>query len=143
MNHQPPISCHFQVDWGGTRTDFVEVTGLTIEHDVVEYRGSGNVKASTQKMPGMARYNPISLKRTILQGDNEFYDWIKTVKLNTVEKRDVVIRLLDEEHQPVMIWKIVNAWPMKLESPLLKSDVSEVTIETLVLAHEGIQIESE
>jgi phage tail-like protein len=49
--------------------------------------------------------------------------------------------LLDEEHAPVMTWKLINAWPKKISSPDMKSDSSEVAIETMEIAHEGVSIE--
>ena len=141
MNKYPLLTFHFQVDWGGTRTAFSEVSGLSIEHTVVEYRDGAMPEYSAIKMPGLAKFSNIILKRGIIKGDNEFYDWINTIKLNQVERRDLTISLLDEEHNPVMIWKVKNAWPVKLESPILKSDVSEASIEVLELAHEGITIQ--
>jgi phage tail-like protein len=55
-----------------------------------------------------------------------------------VEQRDISISLLDEQHNPVMTWSIVNAWPTKVTSPDMKANGNEVAIETIELAHEGI-----
>jgi phage tail-like protein len=41
-----------------------------------------------------------------------------------------------------MVWKVINAWPVKVQSPDLKSDGNEVAIETLELAHEGLKIQN-
>lgn len=141
MNTYPLVTCHFQVEWGGTRVACSEVSGLSVEYDVVEYQDGSSPDSGPVKMPGLAKYNNITLKRGIVKGDNEFYQWISTIRLNQVERRDLVISLLDENHSPVMVWKVKNAWPIKLESPVLKSDVCEAAIETLELAHEGISIE--
>jgi len=136
------LTCHFQVEWGGTRTSFSEVTGLSVEYNVVEYREGSSPDSGSIKMPGLAKYNNITLKRGIMKGDNEFYQWINTVQLNQVERRDLTISLLDETHSPVMIWKVRNAWPVKLESPVLNSQTNEAAIESLEIAHEGITIET-
>ena len=140
MNKYPMITCHFQVEWGGTRTGFTEVSGLTIEREVVEYREGNSPEYKTIKMPGLEKCHTIVLKRGIMAGDHDFYNWMNTINLNTVERRDVTISLLNESHEPVMTWKVKNAWPIKVEGPLLKSDGSEVAIETLELAHEGITL---
>lgn len=142
MSKYPLVTCHFLVEWGGTRVSFSEVSGLAIEHGVVEYRDGSSPEFAVVKMPGMEKYNNIVLKRGIIKGDNEFYQWVNTIRLNQVERRDVVISLLDESHSPVMRWKVKSAWPVKLEGPALKSDGNEVAIETLELAHEGIVIET-
>jgi phage tail-like protein len=41
-----------------------------------------------------------------------------------------------------MTWKLANAWPTKITGTDLKSDASEVAVETLELAHEGLTIEN-
>ena len=142
MNNYPPLTCHFMVEWGGTRTSFSEVSGLTIEHSVVEFREGASSKYGMQKMPGLPKYNNIILKRVIIAGDNEFYDWINTVQLNTVERRDLIIKLLNEQHEPIMVWKVKDAWPTKLESPVLNAAANEASMESLEIVHEGLAIES-
>ena len=143
MRNYPLTIYHFQVEWGGTRLGFTEVSGLSIEHDVIEYREGASPTMSSTKMPGMAKYQNIVLKRGIMQGDNEFFNWINTIKNNQVERRDITISLLNEEHNPVMVWKVRSAWPVKLDYSDLKSDASEVAIEILELAHEGLTVETE
>jgi phage tail-like protein len=80
------------------------------------------------------------LKRGSFTGDKDFYAWIATVNLNVVERRDVIISLLNENHEPVFSWKVKNAFPVKLQASDLKADGNEVAIETLELAHEGLSI---
>ena len=143
MSEYPLPGYHFQVEWGGTRLGFAEVSGLNIEVEVIEYREGTHAEYSAKKMPGIPKYSNITLKRGILAGDNEFFDWVKTVQLNKVERRDLVISLLNENHEPAMVWKAKNAFPVKLEGPILKATGSEVAIETLEIAHEGLSIESE
>ena len=133
---------HFSVDWGGTQLTFSEVTGLNIEVQPIEYRDGLNPEYSATKMPGMKKYGNLTLKRGVFAKDNEYYEWLKTIELNKPERRDVIISLLNESHEPVMTWKVVNAWPTKLTSPDLKASANEAAIETLEIAHEGIQIEN-
>jgi len=94
------------------------------------------------KMPGLKKYGNITLKRGVFAGDNEYFDWLNKVKLNKPERRDIVISLLNEEHEPVMTWKVLNAWPTKITSPDLKASGNEAAIETLEIAHEGVSIEN-
>ena len=53
-----------------------------------------------------------------------------------------MISLLNENHEPAMVWKAKNAFPVKLEGPRLKATGNDVAIETLEVAHEGLSIES-
>lgn len=141
MAEYPLPKFHFQVDWGGTKLGFSEVSGLTVETQPIEYRDGVMPEYAKIKMPGMQKYGNITLKRGTFKKDNEFFNWWNTVKLNTIERRDITISLLNEEHQPVMTWKVKNAWPTKVQSTDLKSDGNEVAIETLELVHEGLTME--
>lgn len=133
---------HFRVDWGGSNLGFSEVTGLNMETQVIEYRDGLSPDYSTIKMPGMQKYGNITLKRGITKNDNEFYKLWNTHQLNKIERRDITISLLDETHSPVMVWKLRNAFPTKVDGGSLKATGNEVAIETLELAHEGISVEA-
>ena len=139
----PLVKFHFQVEWGGTKIAFTEVSGLDVETEVVEYRDGASPEYSKIKMPGMQKYSNITLKRGTFATDNEFFNWWNTVKLNTIERRDITISLLNEEHEPVITWKVKNAWPAKVQSTDLKADGNEVAIESMEIVHEGLTIQNE
>jgi phage tail-like protein len=142
MATYPLPKFHFRVEWGGAKIGFSEVSGLSVETDVVEYRDGSSPEFHKIKMPGMQKFGNITMKRGTFQGDNDFYNWWNTVALNTIERRDVTISLLNESHEPVVVWKIKNAWPSKVQSTDLKSDDNGVAIETIELAHEGLVIQN-
>ena len=131
---------HFIVQWGGNQIGFTEVTGLDINIEVIEYRSGSSPVQSVTKMPGLIKYSNITLKRGIVKGDTDFFKWINTIQQSTVERRDVVISLLNENHEPVMTWKARNAFPVKYSGPDLNAESSDVAIETLELAHEGLSL---
>lgn len=144
MPQQYPLPVfHFTVQWGGTRIGFSEVSGLTQENQAIEYRDGSFPEYSSIKMPGLRKFSNVTLKRGIVAADNEFFAWLSTIRLNKVERRDVVISLLNEEHSPVMVWKIHNAFPVKVEGPQLKASGNEVAIESIELAHEGLELQNE
>lgn len=143
MSNYPLPKFHFQVDWGGLKIGFTEVTGLDITTEVIEYRDGASPEYSTVKMPGQRKFSNVTLKRGVFSGDNEFYNWFNTVSLNTVERRNLTISLLNESHEPVIVWKVKNAWPTKVTPTDLKADGNEVAIESLELAHEGLTIQNE
>jgi len=143
MAEYPLPVFHFQVEWGGTNLGFAEVSGLNIETQAIEYRDGLSPEYSAIKMTGIPKYGNITLKRGVLPADNDFYKWLNTTKLNKVERRDLVISLLNENHEPVMTWKAANAFPVKIEGPGLKATGNEVAIESIEIAHEGLSIENE
>ena len=134
---------HFRVECGDMKIGFSEVSGLTQELQLIEYREGTSPDYSTIKMPGLHKYNNITLKRGIAKGDNDFFKWLNTVKLNTIERRDLTISILNESHEPVMVWKAHNAFPVKVEGPGLKSSGNEVAIESIEIAHEGLVLQNE
>jgi phage tail-like protein len=132
---------HFLVEWGGTKIGFTEVSGLDVETEVIEYRHGASPEYSKTKMPGLQKFSNITLKRGTFIADNEYYEWWNSVKLNTIERRDITIKLLNEEHVPMVTWKVKNAWPTKVQSTDLKADGNEVAIESIELVHEGLSIQ--
>lgn len=136
----PIPAFHFRVEWGGTNLGFTEVSGLNVETQIIEYRDGMSPDYSTLKMPGMQKYGNITLKRGVVQGDNEMFDWWNTVQLNKIERRDITISLLNEKHEPVVVWKVRNAFPVKVDGGSLKATGNEVSIETMEVAHEGITV---
>ncbi len=138
---------HFEVNWGGTRMGFTEVTGLEFETQVIEYREGNSPVLSPNAQPGLRKLSHVTLKRGTVLEDFEFFKlWRETSKfqesnkIKKVFRRDVTIKLLNEEHQPIISWTLINAWPTKVQSTDLKADGNEVAIETMELVHEGLSI---
>jgi phage tail-like protein len=143
MADYPVPKFHFQVEWGGTNIGFTEVSGLDVETEMIEYRHGASPEYHKTRMPGMQKFSNITMKRGTFASDNQFYDWWNSVALNTIERRDLTISLLNESHEPVVVWKVKNAWPSKVQSTDLKSDGNEVAIETIEIIHEGLTIQND
>ena len=142
MANYPLSKFHFQVDWSGTNIGFTEVSGLDISNDIIEYRDGSSPEYSKIKMPGQRKFSNITLKRGMFKSDNEFYTWFNTINMNTVERRDITISLLDETMSAVVVWKVKNAWPSKITPTDLKADGNDVAIESLEIVHEGLTIQN-
>lgn len=143
MAEYPLPKFHFLVEWGGSKIGFTEVSGLDISTEVIEYREGSSPEYSKIKMPGQRKYSNVTLKRGTFKSDNEFYNWFNTVSLNTIERRNLTVSLLNENHEPVIVWKIKNAWPTKVTPTDLKADGNEVALESIELAHEGLTIQND
>ncbi len=137
----PHLNFNFTVDIGvGDELGFSEVEGLAGEIEVIEYREGADRVNTARKLPGLAKYPNVILKRGIT-GRTDLFEWWKSVRDGQVQRRNVTITLLDEQRQPVLRWLLRNAWPVKLEGPTLNATGNEVAIETLELAHEGLEID--
>ncbi len=119
---------------------FQEVSGLDTEYDQIEYRGGNNPQFQVNKMPNIKKHSDITLKKGMFKGDTSTFDYFSRVKMNTVVKETVIIQLLDEEDKPLFTWTLQNAFPKKVSGTNMNAKTSEVAIEELVLAHEGISM---
>jgi len=132
---------HFSVEWGGTKIGFQEVSGLNKEMEILEYREGSSPEYFKTKMPGMRKLSDITLKRGVFLGDNEFYEWYNTVTLNKVEKRDITISLLNEDHEPTLVWKVKDCFITSLKCTDLKSEENANAIDTVTIANHGFTLE--
>ena len=117
-----------------------EVSGLETEYDMIEYRAGDSPVFTKQKMPGMRKASDVTLKKGIFKDDKAMWDWINSIKLNTIKRATVTISLLDESGKPVKTWELTNAWPKKITVEGFKADGNTEAIETLILAHEGVTV---
>ena len=137
----PYLGFNFTLDLGtGAVAGFSEVSGLSHEVDLVEYR-EGNDKRNTPRLlPGLHRVQEITLKRG-LASNLELYHWLRDALNGVAARRNLKLTLLSEDRNPVMVWKLAGALPMKLtHGPFLAAD-SEVVVEELVVGVEALEIE--
>lgn len=144
QDHVWPLpSFYFKVKLGSVgEISFKEVSGLDAEAQIIEYRDGDSKQFSTVKMPGIKKYSNVSLKKGVFAKDNKLFDWFNKIALNTIQREEVTISLLDEKGNPTMVWTLINAWPTKVTGVSLKSDGNEAAIESLDLAHEGLVIKN-
>jgi phage tail-like protein len=136
----PLVKFSFQVKWDDAELIFQEVTGLSSETQVIEYRGGTRKVYSTVKMPGIQKFGNITLKKGIFKGDKALWDKYNLIKMNTIKRSTILISLLDETNAVAMSWKLLNAFPCKMTVSDMKADANEIAVETMELAHEGLSL---
>jgi phage tail-like protein len=135
---------HFDVEWpGGEALSFTEVTGLVMETQTIDYRAGDDQRFLVQKVPGLKKTTNIALKKGLFKGDDALWQWFNLSQTDPERRKDITIKLLNEEHNAVFTWTVRSAFPMKISSPDLKADANEIAIETFELAHEGIELVAE
>lgn len=136
----PMPKFRFEVDFGTALKGvaFQEVSGMDGGTQVIEYRASNSKPFSTEKMPGIPKYGNIIMKRGIFVNDNTFWNWHADIKMNTIKRVTILIKLLDEVGKVTMQWTLSNAWPAKVTGTDIKSDGNEVAIDTIEIAYEQI-----
>jgi phage tail-like protein len=132
---------NFLVDLGtGATGGFSDVSGLTTETKVAEYR-NGNEKTNfVHKVAGMYSTGDVTLKRGIINS-GDLWAWVAQVRTaGSIAKRDVLVTLLSEDGEGVQAWKLHNAMPLKFSGPTLAAKGGgDVAMEELVLSVELVE----
>ncbi|BDV31552.1 phage tail protein [Microbacterium terricola] len=134
----PQLSHNFLVEIQGiSRGSFHEVTGLDSTVDVIEHR-EGGWNQSPRKLPAQTKHANIVLKWG-LNIDRDLIDWHQQIVAGDIQRKDGSIVLLDRRGGEVARWNFERAWPTKYTGPTFSAEASEVAMETLELAHEGVR----
>jgi phage tail-like protein len=137
----PYLDFNFLVEMDGdTVAGFSEVDLPEGRIEIVSYRQGGDPTSAARQLPGRVSYGPLVLRHGF-NGDASLFQWWQAVAQGNVARRNVSVILLDEQRQEVARWNIRRALPAKLESPSLRGLGNEVAIESLELAHEGIELD--
>jgi len=124
---------------GVIQAGFSEVSGLSTDTNVIEYREGNEQHGTTRKLPGLMKYSNIVLKRGYT-ANKALWDWRKKVIDGTTQRTAGAIILLDEARRPALRWNFREGWPSKWEGPGLNGKTSEVAIEMMEIAHEGLEL---
>ena len=115
---------------------FSEASGFDASIDVIEYR-EGDMVQTPMKLPGLKKYGNITLKQGVMMA-MVMYEWMIAGVEGEVERKTITITILDETETATASWQVINAWPAKYTAPDFNATASEVAIETLEIAHEGM-----
>jgi phage tail-like protein len=106
---------------------------------VTEYREGGG-EGSIRKLPGVIRYEPITLERGVTQ-DLEFDRWARASRSglpHTGFRRDVTIDLLNEAGEVEVTYRVYRCWVSEYQvAPQIDTDGSAVVVESITLVNEG------
>lgn len=140
MVYYPPVGFHFKVevqDLPAKEDDvkFTEVSGLSVEMGTEEI-AEGGENRFIQKYPTRTKYPELVLKRGLLV-NSEILTWIRQcLEDYNIQPKDICIKLLNEEHQPLLTWNVVKAYPTKWAVSDLNASNNAVAIETLQLFYQ-------
>jgi phage tail-like protein len=136
---------NFLVDIGGgvgpdePLGGFSDVSGLSTDVTVAEYRNGNELENHVRKVPGVHKVADITLKRGIVNSQ-DLWEWIDAVRTGGVNaQRQVVITLRDETGSDVQTWTLRGVIPLKYTGPTLAAKGGgDVAMEELVLSAEGL-----
>ena len=144
---RPYTQFNFLVDLGTGTTDgpqagFQEVSAISTEVAVVEYRNGNSKENSVIKITGLNKATDVTMKRGVI-GSLDLYNWLNEIRNgNQSAFRTVTVQLQNEDHtQVVQTWKLLRARIVKLTSGPFNARGSDVAIEEIVLAYERLELE--
>ncbi|MGD1841159.1 MAG: phage tail protein [Thermonemataceae bacterium] len=146
VSEWPMTRFHFVVRIDGIEDDdngiaCTEVTGLKYKTEFIDYRPGSDPELKKLKIPGLKSYEPITIKKAVFKTDSRFYDWYKDVQSGDDNARkSITIELLDEQHDPIITWTVINAFPSGFTGPDLSSTANEIAFESVELVHEGFDM---
>ncbi len=122
---------------GSVAGGFSECSGLEMTLEVEEYREGGN-NGTVLKFPTRLKWTNLRLKRGVALG-NDLFSWQSEFAEGKVQRRDGAVTLLNELRLPVKVWSFRRGIPVRWTGPMLNASQSQVAIEELEIAHEGLR----
>ena len=141
-NYYPPLGFHFKVEFANLKSEFEfqSVSGLTIELDTEEIAEGGENRFK-HTLPVRTKFPNLVLKRGLLT-DSSLVKWCRdAIEDFNITPTDVTISLLNEEHEPLMTWNVVHAYPLKWAMADFNAEESKLVIETIELAYNYFNIQ--
>jgi phage tail-like protein len=134
----PPVSFYFSLSFSGVsgqpEASFKEVSGISMEMGTEEI-AEGGVNGYKHRVPTTAKFSNLVLKRGLVPKDSAVAKWcIDTITgelEDTIDTKNIVVSLLNENGQPLKTWSFVNAWPVKWAVSDFNSMNNDLVIETL------------
>jgi phage tail-like protein len=144
QNYPLPVY-NYRVEIAGEPIAFSNVSGLNIEVGTHVYKESpvgATAGPVVMRMPAQLADLKITLKKGLVRKKSlpVLYAWISTVQVNQIDKKDILIHLLDEAGSPVITWNVLNAFPVKLEAPTFDATSNDAAIESMELMADNILV---
>lgn len=142
--YYPPVGFHFRVEVPdlrapGDEVRFTEVGGLAVELSTEEV-AEGGENRFVQKYPGRAKYPELTLKRGLLLKSG-LWGWARrAIEDLDIQPMDVNVQLLDADHQPLMTWHLVGAYPTRWSVADLNAGNNTVAIESMQLFYQRFSL---
>lgn len=147
----PPVNFFFEVKFLGRNLDkmavetrFKSVTGLNVSLES-ESLAEGGENRFQHALPTRTSYTALVLTRGLVK-NSKLIAWCNDAILNyDIRPMNLLVTLLHvnrpddskppDKIEPLMSWKVINAWPQKWSVSEFNAEKSEVVIETLELKY--------
>lgn len=118
---------------------FQEVSGLESSIEIHSYNEGGR-NDFTHKFATTTNFGNITFKRGVALTP-DLWDWYHRVRRGSFgARRTIMIAHLGPSGDPALVWYVIRALPAKYSGPSWNSAQSSVAIESLEIAHEGLEL---
>jgi len=115
---------------------FKSVSGLKFETEVVPV-SAGGANDTTFQLPGTTKWGNLVFKQGFTSS-SALIAWRQKWLQGEMTRSDGTIIQLDTALNPAARWQFKRGWPCKWEIGEFDASKSELAIETLEIAHEGL-----
>jgi phage tail-like protein len=147
LRDRPYCEFNFLVDIGDGTTEgpsagFQEVSAISTEVVVTEYRNGNSRENSPIKITGLNKASDVTLRRGVI-GALNLHAWLDDIRNgNQKALRTVTIQLQSEDHtEVVQTWKLLRARIVKHTSGPFNAKGNDVAMEEIVIAYERLEME--
>ena len=148
--YYPPVAFHFKVEFGfkeefhgvgANENDimFQSVSGLSSEMQTESIKEGGENRFE-HELPVRTQFSHLVLKRGVVTGSSLIKWCLNCFQNLDIRPVDLEIKLLNQEHEPLMTWAVKQAWPKKWNVEDLSAVDSKILIETLELRYQYFTI---
>jgi phage tail-like protein len=136
-----PVFCFMvKIDCLGLPEDlqgfFKSVSGLKFETEIVPV-SAGGANDTTFQLPGTTKWGNLVFKQGFMSS-SALFGWRQKWLKGDMERSDGTITLLNTALKATAEWKFTHGWPCKWEIGEFDASKSELAVETLEIAHEGL-----
>jgi len=137
----PYQTYNFAVEIDGlTRAGFKTCAGLDSTTTATKYREGTDASLASRQLPGLLSFSNVTLGRGITD-DRGLWEWRQSVAKGSLQRKNMSIVLRDDQGNEKIRWNIRNCWPTKWSGPSFDAGAESIAIETLEIAHEGIEVQ--
>ncbi len=116
---------------------FSECGGLQMETEVHDF-AEGGLNTHTWKFATRSKQSNLTLKRGIV--NKVLWDWHHDITIGKMKFRNGTIAVLDSSGvNRLMEFQILQAFPVKWVGPELNAGQNNLAVESLELAHQGLE----
>jgi phage tail-like protein len=129
---------NFKFECEGIEAGFSDISGLTSDGDVAEYREGNDKDLYVRKLTGLRKFSNLTLKRGITK-NLDLWDWRQKILDGQTDRRDGAVILMDEEQNAVARWEFTGGWIHKIEGPTLNAKGNDITVESVEIVIESLR----